>query len=128
MARGKAIDAYESYRRDGGGNYEAAAQLCTMVEQALEQGNIEEIEQTLSAILLALNSGQDLSQQFGRDTRATLGEDQINAAKALIPKLLSILHGDRSPQLADEPDLSYDGAVELKLLLERLVESAQSRS
>jgi hypothetical protein len=50
MARGKAIDAYESYRRDGGGSYEAAAQLCTMVQQALEQGNIAEIEQALSAI------------------------------------------------------------------------------
>jgi hypothetical protein len=41
-----------------------------------------------------------------------------------IDKLLSILGGDRDPGLADDPDLSFADAVELKLLLERLAESA----
>ena len=38
----------------------------------------------------------------------------------LIPKLQAILGGRRDPALADDPNLDYDDAVELELLLEQL--------
>lgn len=40
----------------------------------------------------------------------------------MLPKLQTILHGDRDPALADDPALDYDDAAELLLLLERLAE------
>ena len=38
----------------------------------------------------------------------------------MIPKLQAILRGDRNPALAADPDLDYDDAAELQLLLESL--------
>jgi hypothetical protein len=35
-------------------------------------------------------------------------------------KLQAILHGDRAPALAEDPDLLYMDAAELQLLLEQL--------
>ena len=40
--------------------------------------------------------------------------------KLLISKLQAILRGERNPALADDPNLDYDDAVELQLLLENL--------
>jgi hypothetical protein len=40
--------------------------------------------------------------------------------QAVIAKLQAILRGDRDPALADDPELDYDDAVELRLLLELL--------
>ena len=39
--------------------------------------------------------------------------------KSLIAKLQAILQGDRSPNLIDDPSLSYTTIVELQLLLEQ---------
>ena len=39
-------------------------------------------------------------------------------AKVLIPTLQAILDGSRDPALADNPDLDYTDAVEVRLLLE----------
>jgi hypothetical protein len=38
----------------------------------------------------------------------------------MIPKLLAVLRGERDPALADDPELDFDDAVELQLLLEAL--------
>ena len=38
----------------------------------------------------------------------------------MIPKLQAILDGDRNAALAADPELYYDDAAELRLLLERL--------
>jgi hypothetical protein len=42
--------------------------------------------------------------------------------KPLVPKLQAILNGSRDPALADDPDLYYTDAVEMKLLLAKLAE------
>jgi hypothetical protein len=47
-------------------------------------------------------------------------QDTSDWGRLVISKLLSIVGGDRHPQLADDPQLDFDDAVELKLLLERL--------
>ncbi len=46
-------------------------------------------------------------------------------AKALIPTLQAILDGSRDPALAENPDLDYDDAVEVRLLLETLADPAK---
>jgi hypothetical protein len=43
-------------------------------------------------------------------------------SQALLPKLHTILRGDRNPALADDPALDYRDAAELLLLLEKLAE------
>jgi hypothetical protein len=47
-------------------------------------------------------------------------EDNSLLAKTLVASLRAILGGDRSPLLAEDPDLTYMHAVELQLLLEAL--------
>lgn len=42
----------------------------------------------------------------------------------LIPTLQAILDGSRDAALADNPDLEYDDAVEVRLLLETLADRA----
>ncbi len=46
--------------------------------------------------------------------------DLPSNARAFISKLQAILRGDRDPALIDDPTLSFDGAVELQLLLEQV--------
>jgi hypothetical protein len=70
-----------------------------VASQAIEQGDTTELKQ-----LLAQYSEADVPQ----------------SVKALISKLQAILRGDRTPELADDPNLDYDDAVELQLLLEAL--------
>ncbi|MCP4590563.1 MAG: hypothetical protein GY842_07455, partial [bacterium] len=40
--------------------------------------------------------------------------------RPLIPALLAVVDGSRDPALAPDPDLDYDDAAEILLLLERL--------
>ncbi|MEW6211487.1 MAG: tetratricopeptide repeat protein [Acidobacteriota bacterium] len=98
-ARQQAIQSYLAYRRDGGQSSQPGAQLCALAEQAITQGDTTELEQVLA--------------QLSR-------EDVPPSAKVFIPKLQAILQGDRDPALADDPNLDYDDAVELQLLLEAL--------
>ena len=48
------------------------------------------------------------------------GADIPASAKLLLAKLHAILNGDRNPALADDPDLNYADAAEVRLLLERV--------
>lgn len=98
-ARQQAIESYLAYRHARGQSMTLGAQLCVMAAQSIEQGEMTEIEQLLA--------------QF-------TGADAPSWAKIMIPKLRAILHGDRNPALSDDPNLEYDDAVELQLLLERL--------
>ena len=75
------------------------AQLCALAAQAIPQGETTELEQLLVQLLEA-------------DVRPAL--------KAMIPKLQALLHGDRDPTTTTDPNLDYDDAVELQLLLEKL--------
>ncbi|MBI1882467.1 MAG: tetratricopeptide repeat protein [Chloroflexi bacterium] len=97
QARQQAIDAYLAYRRAGGESQNNAAGGFRMVWQAIQQGDTREAEQTLTKYLRP---------------------DAEPRAKVVIPKLQAILAGERNPVLADDPDLDYGDAAELRLLLE----------
>lgn len=98
-ARQQAIAKYLDYRRAGGENQNPGAKLSALVLQAIQQKRKGEIEQVL--------------KQF-------LGKEAQPWAKAMVPKLQAILAGDRKPALAQDPNLDYDDAAELQLLLEKL--------
>jgi tetratricopeptide (TPR) repeat protein len=98
-AREKAIASYLAYRRAGGESQSNQAKLFDIVLQAIEQGATTEAEQTLDKCS---------------------GEDDRPRAKALAAGLRAILRGDRDPALAADPNLLYDNAAELQLLLEAL--------
>ena len=95
----RAVESYLVYRRAGGQSMTAGAQFCDLAAQAIKQGDTGELERQLAGLL---------------------GEDVPSSVKSMISKLQAILHGDRNPALADDPDLKYDNAVELQLLLETL--------
>ncbi|HUT11910.1 MAG TPA: tetratricopeptide repeat protein, partial [Thermoguttaceae bacterium] len=99
-ARAKAVRAFLDYRRAGGENHSGLGpQLCRMVTDAIAQNQTQEGE----AALTQLATRPDLPRY----------------AKALIPALQAVLAGNRDPALADDPNLDYDDAAELLLLLER---------
>lgn len=91
-ARQQAIHSFLEYRQAGGENLSGAGKLCAFMTQAMREGNIAEIEQTLHE----------------------------HADWQIVPKLKAILRGERNPTLVDDPNLPYDLVVELKLLLETL--------
>ena len=99
-ARGKALAAYLAYRRDGGENHNGMApKLCAAVLEAIKQNKASEIEQEISQLL---------------------EKTEESYLKALLPKLLSIIAGERGLALAEDEALDYDDAAELILLLEGL--------
>ena len=98
-ARGKALAAYLSYRRDGGENHSGIGQFYIAVSQAIQQGDTAEVTQSLEAILQ---------------------QDVPDFVKVAVPKLLAVLGGERDLALADDAALDYDDAAELILLLEGL--------
>ncbi len=95
----QAIESYSAYRRAGGQSQTTVAQLCALASQSIPQGETARLEQELVEW-----SGAEAAPSF----------------KLMISKLQAILRGDRDPALADDPNLEYDDAVELKLLLEKL--------
>ncbi|HLM56554.1 MAG TPA: tetratricopeptide repeat protein [Pyrinomonadaceae bacterium] len=98
-ARQNAFESYLSYRREGGYGRAAAADLCTAVAEAIAAGDTSELEQSLSQ---------------------PLGGNAPPWVRAVFPKVLAVLRGERDPALAEDSELDYDDAVELMLLLEGL--------
>ena len=98
-ARGKGIETYRAYRRAGGGSHEWSAQICAAVAQEIETGDIAEAEQILASYL---------------------GPDADPLNRIFIPKLQAVLLGSRDLMLAQDPELNYQDAAELQLLLETL--------
>lgn len=98
QARQKAMNAFLSYRRDGGENHEGAGRLALMVLQAIQQDDTAEIEQTIEQYL----------------------EQDDQQHKTFLRNLKAILAGQRNPELAEDDDMNYQLIVELKLLLEQL--------
>jgi tetratricopeptide (TPR) repeat protein len=96
-ARRQTIESYLAYRRAGGESQSNRAQLYALVMQAIQQGTTSEAGHRLAEL-----SSEDHPPWF----------------TALLSKLHAILRGDRDPAFADDPDLDYDDAVELQLLLE----------
>ncbi|HEY0323360.1 MAG TPA: TIR domain-containing protein [Pyrinomonadaceae bacterium] len=99
QARQQAIESYLAYRRAGGQSMTDGARLCSMLAQAIEQGETTELE-------------ENLAQYAEADVPA--------AAKVLISKLQAVLRGERDFALAADPNLDYRDATELQLLLEVL--------
>lgn len=98
-ARAWAVESYLAYRRAGGQSMSGGAQLCAAAAQAIGQGETVELEQRLTEL-----SGKDVAPPV----------------KVLLAKVKAILRGERDSALAADPELNYDGAVELQLLLEAL--------
>ena len=95
-ARQQAIAKYLAYRQAGGGEHEWAAQVCAMAIEAIKKGQIDEVRAQLA------------------DSATT------ESGKLFISRIQAILAGDRNPALAADPNLDYDDAAELQLLLARL--------
>lgn len=102
QARQQAIKSYLAYRHAGGQSMTRNARLCALVVQAIQVGDMTQIEPFLAQ---------------------TLEEADTSKGNAIIPKLQAIVRGERNPALADDPNLYYQDAVELQLLLEVLGES-----
>jgi tetratricopeptide (TPR) repeat protein len=97
-ARQRACGAYLAYRRAGGVSQSPLARLYTLVAQALTTHDTAEAAATLAA----LAQRPDLPAYIPPVLRA----------------LQVILTGTRDPALADDPNLHYADAAELRLLLE----------
>jgi tetratricopeptide (TPR) repeat protein len=99
-ARQQAIGAFLAYRRDGGENHSGAAQLVAAAGAAIAAGQVEAISVQLQA----------LAGQAGLPEQVQL----------LLAALQQVVAGSSDLQLAEDPRLNYDVAVELRLLLESL--------
>ncbi len=99
-ARRKAVEAYLAYRRAGGENQNPGAKYCADTAHAIAEGKTDEARAELAQLLKR--------------------PDLPAWAKALVPALQAILDGSRAPTLANNPDLDFDDAVEVRLLLEKL--------
>ena len=96
-ARRRAIEAYLAYRRAGGESQSNQAQLFALVGEAIQEKTEEHAARQLNELL-----------EPGDPPGFT----------ALVRQLLRIFGGERDPALAEEPELNYGNAVELRLLLE----------
>lgn len=103
LARQQAIHKYLAYRRSGGENTNPGSRLCAQINEALRQGH----QETLKALLVKLE-------------QIAASPNVPQAGKLLIDKLRAILNGVRDPALAQDPNLHYQYAAELQLLLEDL--------
>jgi len=100
QARRQAIEKYLAYRRTGGKNNHPGARLCARIGQIIRAGEAARLAGKLEQIAANPNIPA--------------------AGKLLIAKLQAIVAGSRDPALTDDPDLHYQYAVELRLLLEEL--------
>jgi tetratricopeptide (TPR) repeat protein len=98
-ARQQAIATYLAYRRAGGVSQSSQTQLFALVIQAVQQ-----------------NAQDTAAQQLNE----LLEPDDPPHFAALIRQLQAILAGDRNPALVADPELAFNGAAELRLLLESL--------
>jgi hypothetical protein len=96
-----AFESYLVYRREGGYGSSPAAQLFAAAAEAIAVGDTSELEHYLTQ---------------------SLGEEAQPHVRLLFQKVLAVLRGARDPEQATDPELNYDVAVELLLLLEELGE------
>jgi tetratricopeptide (TPR) repeat protein len=94
-ARNQATQAYLAYRRAGGESQTPGGKLCALVARQPDAAR---------DLLAKLRESPDLPSDL----------------RALIPLLEAVLAGSRDPALAEDPNLDYDDAAELLLLMESL--------
>lgn len=100
QARRQAIQKYLAYRRAGGDNTNPGSRLCAQIGQAIRAGDTAPLAAKLAQIMASPNVP--------------------SAGKLLIAKLQAILGGSRDPSLANDPNLHYQYAADIQLLLEDL--------
>lgn len=100
QARRQSIQKYLAYRRAGGENTNPGTRLCIQIGQAIHSGETAALAARLEQIASSPNVPP--------------------TGKLLITKLRAILAGSRDPALAADPDLHYQYAAEIQLLLEDL--------
>jgi tetratricopeptide (TPR) repeat protein len=95
QARQKAMQAYMAYRKDGGESQSNQFQLIAATAQALQSGEEAQLIEYLES---------------------ALKPDSPTHFAALVRTLIALLRGSRDPALADDPELDYMNAAELKLV------------
>ena len=100
QARRQSIQKYLAYRRAGGENTNPGTRLCIQIGQAIHNGETASLATRLDQIAASPNVPP--------------------TGKLLIAKLRAILAGSRDPALAADPDLHYQYAAEIQLLLDDL--------
>ncbi len=100
QARRQSIQKYLAYRRAGGENTNPGSRLCAQIGQAIRANDTAPLAAKLAQIVASPNVPP--------------------AGKLLITKLQAILAGSRDPALATDPDLHYQYAADIQLLLEDL--------
>lgn len=99
-ARRQSIEKYLAYRRAGGDNANPGSRLCAQIGQAIRSGDTAPLAAKLAQIVASPNVPP--------------------AGKLLITKLQAILAGSRDPALAADPNLHYQYAADIQLLLDDL--------
>ena len=100
QARRQAIKKYLAYRQAGGENTNPGTRLCAQVGHAIQAGDASALATKLDQIATSPNVP--------------------STGRLLIEKLQAILAGSRDPELAADPELHYQYAAEIQLLLEYL--------
>jgi tetratricopeptide (TPR) repeat protein len=101
-ARQKALELFLAYRRDGGENHQYSGRVCNAIGEALQASN---------------KTGARRYLRHHRHNPAYMREGK---PEPLLDALTEIINGKRDPALADNPELTYDQAAEIILLLETL--------
>ena len=99
-ARRQSIQKYLAYRRAGGEDLNPGSRLCAQIGHAIRAGDTAPLAAKLAQIVVSPNVPP--------------------TGKLLITKLQAILAGSRDPALAADPNLHYQYAVDIQLLLEDL--------
>ena len=98
-ARRRAIEAYLAYRRAGGVSQSNQARYFALAAQAIQE---------------------KAEERAARELNDLLTPETPPFFTALVRQLQRILGGERDPALAEEPELSFWNAAEVRLLLEGL--------
>jgi hypothetical protein len=98
-ARSKAMSSYLSYRRNGGENIDPSGQLALIIQQSFASNTLPD--------------AVSLLQQLAEDP-------SFKPMYPFVRALRQICAGSRSRSLADSPNLSYDEAAEVLLLIDSL--------
>jgi len=99
-ARRRALELFLAYRRDGGENHSSAGRLCHQVTASLLSGATDQVRQALDEFARRFADAPELPP--------------------LVSALQAILSGARARTLADAPDLHYEIAAEIHVLLDHL--------
>jgi tetratricopeptide (TPR) repeat protein len=100
QSRDQAVRSFLAYRRAGGQKETMGLKLCIWTAKAIENNQVDQLIKVYA------------------ESRES--SDILQPHRPLFFKLEAVLLGDKNLALADDPDLYYEDAVELRLFLEAL--------